>query len=212
LPREVRQLHPGSLIAIEGIDGSGITTQARRLTAHLNARGHRALYTAQPSEGRVGRLIRDMLASPRELEYDSVMRVLSLLFAADRIEHFKRVVAPTLAQQTTVITDRWYHSSFAYQRTGVERDWISSLNRYTRTPDATVYIDVRPETGQKRRRAAGRPQEFFHDLATQREVANGYRATLSELRIDGERIEVVDGESSEDAVAKAIIAVLAFDA
>jgi dTMP kinase len=212
LPREGRPLAAGSLIAIEGLDGAGITTQARHLADYLNARGHAALYTAQPSSGQVGRLIRDMLASSDELDHDGATRVLSLLFAADRIQHFNRVVAPALAQRITVVTDRWYHSSLAYQRRGVQRDWITSLNRHARTPDVTVYLDVRPEVAEARRRAAGRAQELFHDLATQREVANAYRATISELRIDGERIAVVDGELGEGVVAAAIIAALGFDA
>jgi dTMP kinase len=200
VPLAPRVLEPGSLVAIEGIDGSGITTQVDRLVRYLCARGHKAIATAEPSAGPIGALLRDLLAKPSALAQGGAMRTLSLLFAADRLDHYQRVVAPALANQVTVVSDRWYHSSLAYQRTGVERDWISTLHRHTRTPDVTFVLEVRPETGQQRREAAGRRTELFHAPAIQREIVAGYRATVAELRLSGERIEVVDGEAPIDAV------------
>ncbi len=156
-------------------------------------------------------MLRRLLASKSTLGHAGAVRTLSLLFAADRVEHFHRVVAPALGGGVTVISDRWYHSSLAYQRTAVERDWIMTLNRHTRTPDATVYLSVRPELGQARRVAAGRAPEFFHDLATQREVVAGYQATIAELRVEGEHIEVIDGEQTEDLVATSVLHALGLD-
>lgn len=204
-------LRPGSLIAIEGLDGSGITTQANRLAALLDANGHRAIVTREPSAGPVGELIRELLATRGALPPSGAVRTLSLLFAADRVDHFYRSVAPALAAETTVISDRWYHSSLAYQRTSVDREWITTLNRHIRTPDVTVFLEVSPETGRRRRVAAGRPQEYFHDLAIQRDVAAGYRATIAELRAEGELIEVVDGEQPIDAVFAAIVRALGIE-
>jgi dTMP kinase len=206
-----RDLQPGSLIVIEGIDGAGITTQAMRLVDHLRSRGHRAVLTTEPSEGPVGVLLRELLAAKTRLTHPGAMRTLSLLFAADRVDHFHRVVAPALAKRTTVVSDRWYHSSLAYQRTGVERDWIMTLNRHTRTPDVTVFLEVRPEVGQERRAAAGRTPEYFHELAVQREVVAGYRATIAELRAQGERIESIDGEREVDDVFTAVLRALGID-
>ena len=206
--REPSQLKPGSLVAIEGIDGAGVTTQAKQLVEHLNAHGHRAVLTAEPSTGPIGVMLRKLLGTQDALPAGGAMQTLSLLFAADRIDHFHRVVAPALENRTTVVSDRWYHSSLAYQRTAVERDWIIALNRHTRTPDMTVFLEVRPEIGQQRRSAAGRPKEFFHDLAMQRAVVAGYGATIEELRLAGERIEVIDGEQAEDAVAADVLAAL----
>ncbi len=208
---EPRTLLPGSLVAIEGIDGSGITTQAKRLVDYLSSRGHRALLTAEPSDGDIGKLIRRRLTETTELSQPGTLRALSLLFAADRVDHFHRVVAPALANGITVVSDRWYHSSLAYQRTGVERDWIMSLNRYTRTPDVTVFLEVQPEVGQQRRTAAGRAPELFHDLQMQREVVGGYRVTISELRAEGERIEIIDGERSADVVFSAVLSALGLE-
>ncbi len=208
---ERRALAPGSLVAIEGLDGAGISTQARRLVEVLNARGHRAIATAEPSPGEIGDLIRRKLADTGALGRPGALRTLSLLFAADRLDHFHAVVAPALASGTTVVSDRWYHSSLAYQRTGVEREWIMALNRHTRTPDITVFLEVRPEVGHQRRASAGRAEELFQDLDTQRAVAAGYRATISELRAEGERIETIDGERAENAVAETILGALGLE-
>lgn len=208
---EPRTLPPGSLVAVEGIDGSGITTQTKRLVEFLNAGGHHAVLTAEPSNSDIGRLIRRRLAETTQLSQPGTLRTLSLLFAADRLEHFHRVVAPALANGVTVVSDRWYHSSLAYQRTGVERDWIMALNRHTRTPDFTLFLEVRPEIGGQRRAAAGRAAELFHDLETQHDVVGGYRITISELREEGERIEIIDGEQSADLVFSSVLEVLGLE-
>jgi dTMP kinase len=206
-----RELECGSLVAIEGIDGSGITSQALRLVRFLEGRGHRALYTSEPTASEIGALIRRKLSNGVELRGPGAMRTLSLLFAADRIEHYHAVVAPALARGITVVSDRWYHSSLAYQRTGVEREWISSLNRYTRTPEVAIILDVPAEVGHARRAAADRTIELFHDLDVQREVVGGYRATIAELRGQGERIEVIDGAQPPDAVFAAVLNVLGLE-
>jgi dTMP kinase len=205
---EDHELRPGSLIAFEGLDGAGLTTQAKLLVGTLEAHGHPAMYTAEPSDGSIGQLIERMLAAEDTLDHAGAMRVLSLLFAADRIDHFERTVAPALARGVTVVTDRWYHSSLAYQRTAVAREWIMALNRHTRTPDVTIVLQVDPETGRMRRAAAGRAAEFFHDSEAQRDAVAGYRATILELRADGERIEVIDGEPAPAEVAQAVLRTL----
>ena len=201
-PKQSRTLQPGSLVAIEGIDGAGISTQVDRLVGALNASGHQAIATAEPTAGPVGHQIRRVHPQPDLLVDGGLMRTLSLLFAADRVDHFHRVVAPALTRGITVVSDRWYHSSLAYQRTVVDRDWIMSLNRHTRTPDVTVFLAIRPEVGQQRR--TGRASELFHAPERQQEVVGGYRATIAELRSAGERIEIVDGEVAIDDVAAGV--------
>lgn len=123
-----------------------------------------------------------------------------MLFAADRLDHLQREVDPKLAAGVTVVSDRWYHSSLAYQGTGADRDWIAMLNARARRPDLTIFLQVRPEVAAARRVAAGRVQELFEDLRMQEEVAAGYKATIAELQAQGERIEIIDGEASADAV------------
>jgi len=127
------------------------------------------------------------------------------LFAADRLDHCQREVEPQLAAGAIVVSDRWYHSSLAYQGTGAERDWISMLNGRARKPDLTIFLEVRPQVAAQRRHAAGRSQELFEDMRMQEAVAEGYRATNAELLALGERIETIDGELSLDDVFAAIV-------
>src|SRR5262245_17246478 len=131
-----------------------------------------------------------------------------LLFAADRMDHLQREVEVKLAAGATVVSDRWYHSSLAYQGTGADRDWIAMLNARARRPDVTIFLAVRPEVAAKRRAAARRKEELFEDLQMQVEVDAGYRATIAELTAAGERIEILDGELAEDQVFAAILRIV----
>lgn len=196
----------GRLIVIEGLDGAGTTTQAKRLVAHFTARGTAAQLTREPSDGPIGRLIRELLTGGHAISGQKIgQSTFGLLFAADRLDHLQREVEPALEAGTIVVSDRWYHSSLAYQGTGADRDWIATLNARARRPDLTVFLKVRPEVAAKRRVDAGRVQELFEDLQMQEDVAAGYQATIAELTTAGERIDVLDGEQSPDQVFAAIL-------
>ncbi len=193
------------LIVLEGLDGAGTTTQARRLVDDLTAAGRPAHLTREPSDGPVGRLIREMLVGGHAIPGASISQAtFGLLFAADRLDHLQREVEPALAAGTIVVSDRWYHSSLAYQGTGAERAWIARLNERARRPDLTLLLRVRPEVAAARRVAAGRAQELFEDLPMQERVAAGYDAVVAELTAAGEPIEVLDGEAALDEVAAEI--------
>ena len=199
----------GRLIVIEGLDGAGTTTQAHRLVAYLNGRGKKAHLTREPSDGPVGLLIRQMLTGGHAIAGQKLSQgTFGLLFAADRLDHMQREVEPAMAAGTTVVSDRWYHSSLAYQGTGADRDWIAQLNSRALRPDMTIFLKVRPEVAAKRRAAAGRTQELFEHIEMQREVDAGYRATIAELIAAGETIEILDGELSEDQVFAEILRVV----
>jgi dTMP kinase len=195
------------LIVIEGLDGAGTTTQAKRLVEYVRTKGGKAHGTREPSDGPVGRLIREMLTGNHAIPGQKLSQsTFGLLFAADRLDHLQREVEPKLAAGELVVSDRWYHSSLAYQGTGAERDWIAMLNGRARRPDLTIFLEVRPEVAAHRRAAAGRVQELFEDLRMQEEVAAGYTATIAELSSQGELIETIDGEAAPDAVFAAIVA------
>ncbi len=195
------------LIVLEGLDGAGTTTQARRLADALVARGRAAHVTREPSDGPVGRLLRELLTGGHAIPGQALdQATFGLLFAADRMDHVQREVAPALAAGTIVISDRWYHSSLAYQGTGAERSWIRTLNQRARRPELTIFLRVRPEVAAARRVAAGRAQELFEDLPMQARVAAGYEVTLAELAAAGEVIVTLDGEQPLDAVTAAIVA------
>ncbi len=194
-------------IVLEGLDGAGTTTQARRLADALVARGRAAHVTREPSDGPVGRLLRELLTGGHAIPGQALdQATFGLLFAADRMDHVQREVAPALAAGTIVISDRWYHSSLAYQGTGAERSWIRTLNQRARRPELTIFLRVRPEVAAARRVAAGRAQELFEDLPMQARVAAGYEVTLAELAAAGEVIVTLDGEQPLDAVTAAIVA------
>ena len=194
------------LIVLEGLDGAGTTTQARRLVEHLRAAGQPAHLTREPSDGPIGRLIREMLGGQHAIPAQAIgQSTFGLLFAADRLDHLQREVEPRLAAGVTVVSDRWYHSSLAYQGTGADRDWIAALNARARRPELTIFLQVRPEVAAQRRVAAGRVQELFEDLRMQVDVEAGYRATIAELTAQGERIEVIDGELPPDGVFQEIV-------
>lgn len=194
------------LIVLEGLDGAGTTTQAKRLVEHVCAKGGKAHGTREPSDGPIGRLIREMLTGGHAIPGQKLSQsTFGLLFAADRLDHLQREVEPRLAAGELVVSDRWYHSSLAYQGTGAERDWIAMLNARARRPDLTIFLEVRPEVAAHRRAAAGRVQELFEDVRMQEEVAAGYQATIAELTAQGERIEVIDGEATPDQVFAAIV-------
>jgi dTMP kinase len=196
----------GRLIVLEGLDGAGTTTQARRLVDHLVTAGVAAQLTREPSDGPIGLLIREMLTGGHAIAGEKLSQgTFGLLFAADRLDHLQREVEPAIAAGATVVSDRWYHSSLAYQGTGADRDWISALNARARRPELTIFLQVRPEVAAKRRADAKRREELFEDLEMQREVDAGYRATIAELRAAGERIEIIDGEAPEDAVFAQIL-------
>src|SRR5450759_40417 len=129
----------GRFIVLEGIDGSGTTTQLDRAVAYLGTHGHRAVATREPSAGPVGRLLRDALLgrlhTPDGARMDG--RTMALLFAADRIDHLQREIEPQLAAGTTVVSDRYLLSSLAYQAEEADRAWVAGLSRGIRAPDLT---------------------------------------------------------------------------
>ena len=194
----------GLLIVLEGIDGAGTTTQTRRLTEALKARNHPVHATREPSDGPVGKLLREILTGAHA---PMDQTTLSLLFAADRADHLQREVEPALARGQVVVSDRWYHSSLAYQGTGEERLWIAELNRRARRPDLTIFLNVRPEEAARRRVGDNRTEEIFDHLSTQRRVAEGYRAVIEMLR-ETEHIEVLDGERPTAEVSADIVALV----
>ena len=176
----------GAFIVIEGLDGSGKTTQAKLLTAKLSRSQH-ALYTAEPSQGGVGTFIRESCLYGKKRLLTAVE---ALLFAADRIEHVETEIKPALREGRLVISDRYVYSSLAYQGSSeLSIDWISEINKYALKPDFAVFIDVSPETALKRLK---REKSVMERLETQRHVREVYLKFVEKgelVRIDGERSE-----------------------
>jgi dTMP kinase len=194
-------------VVLEGIDGSGTTTQLGRLERHLGTLGRRVHATREPSAGPIGRMLRDILLGQHRHPDGGVVdgRTMALLFAADRHDHLAREIEPALAAGMDVISDRYVWSSLAYQALEAERDWVSTLACGIRVPDLTILLDVTIETAFARRAVAGRPVERYDDDVVLKRVAENYR------RLAGEQMGacVVDGSGTADEVQARIIAVLA---
>ncbi len=192
---------------LEGIDGSGTTTQLDRAVAHIVSLGHPAVATREPSSGPVGRLLREALLGQHRMADGSAMdgRSMALLFAADRIDHLKREIEPHLASGTTVISDRYLLSSLAYQAEEADRDWVMRLARGILRPDLTILLDLPIEVAARRREAAGRPIERYDADSYLARVAANYR----DLARQDPAVVTLDATASKDDVTAALCRAIA---
>jgi len=184
----------GAFIVIEGLDGSGKTTQAKLLVAKLR-RQYNAMYTAEPSKGKIGKFIRShVLYGDRRFP----TAVEALLFAADRLEHIQNEVLPAIAEGQVVISDRYFYSSLAYQGSaGLSLDWIKTINQNALKPDLAIFIDVEPEAVEARLK---RRKSVMENMETQRKVRQIYQYFIEK----GELIKV-DGNQPKALVAAEIL-------
>lgn len=189
----------GLLVAIEGIDGAGKTTLARRLRAYLDALGVVVTLSKEPTAGPWGMRLRESAATGRLKAGDEVKFLLR-----DRIQHVEEVIQPALTRGEVVILDRYFPSMIAYQGArGYPVDGLQRLNEFAPTPDVTILVDVSPEVGLARIAARGDTPNSFETLETLQRA----RRIFLELPMPG--ITVIDGRQSEDEVfTKAQLAVL----
>jgi dTMP kinase len=180
----------GVFICVEGLDGCGKTTQAKLLVRGLR-RSCDAVYTAEPSSGRIGRFIKKHWLHG-EKRGSGVVE--ALLFAADRFEHVENTVLPALKGGRIVVSDRYVYSSLAYQgATGLALEWIERINEHAVRPDLAVFIDVEPETVVQRLKPR---KSVMENLETQRKVREVYVKFVEK----GELVRV-DGNKSKGEVA-----------
>ncbi len=194
---------------LEGIDGSGTTTQVARLAARLRAERVAVRVTREPSDGPVGTLVRQVLTGrvvvPGGLAPG--WATMALLFAADRMDHVESEIQPFIAQGGVVLSDRYDASSLAYQSVSsgsASRDaveWIRSLNRYVRRPELTIVLDVPPDLAAERRMQRGEAAQLYDQSEVQRALAEFYRDLAKHMPAD--RVVVVDGSGRvEDVEAR----------
>ena len=185
----------GVFICIEGLDGSGKSTQAKLLTKKLCKAGYNAIYTAEPSQGKIGKFIRKRLFEQERMP----TTVEALLFAADRIEHVQNTVMPALKEGKIVISDRYVYSSLAYQGSaGLTLDWIENINSNAKKPDLSLFIDVAPEVVLERLK---RKKSVMETLQTQQKVREIYQKYIQK----GE-LQVIDGTKSKNEVLDVLYA------
>ncbi len=144
--------HDGTLVALEGGEGAGKSTQLRLLEAWLVERGHEVVVTREPGATESGARIRALLLDPASVLSP---RAEALLYAADRAQHVAEVIRPALLRGAVVLTDRYVDSSLAYQGAGreLEVDDVTRLSRWATgglVPDLVVLLDVEPGVGLAR--------------------------------------------------------------
>ena len=204
----------GNFIVIEGTDGSGTTTQTQRLAQALQERELPVHATREPSDGPVGMLLRQILANRIVVPGFHGSRppswsTMALLFAADRQDHLEAEIAPNLLDGVTVISDRYYYSSIAYQSLsgGGEPEtvaWVKELNRHARRPDLTVVLDISAATAAERRARRSGPAELYDGSELQRSLVGFYQEL--EAVFPDDPIVHVDGELPVEEVADRVMA------
>lgn len=195
----------GKFIALEGIDGSGKSTQIGRLVRRLSQRGINCRATREPTGRPVGVLIRQALTGQTPLD----PRVIAALYAADRIDHLvnrEDGLAALVAQGVTVVTDRYYFSSYAYHSVDMDMDWVIGANSVSAgllRPTLTVFLDVPAELAMERIRSGRDHEELFEKEERLRQTRAMYFQAFERLK-EEESVAVVDGSGTQDEVEERI--------
>lgn len=202
----------GIFISFEGSDGSGKSTQVKRLAQRLKEAGRPFIATREPGGTALGETIRHLLQNAREGEGMCAETEL-LLFAASRAQLIREVILPALEAGTTVIADRFHDSTTVYQ--GVARrlipEQVAAINEFALgglRPDATLLFDLPPEaahgrlngrSGDQRDRIEAQPFSFFESVRT------GY---LALARSEPERVAIIDANRAPDIIESDVLALL----
>jgi dTMP kinase len=194
----VKRPRPGLLITFEGVEGSGKSTQAKRLWEKFRLRGLDCVLSREPGGTPIGESVRDILLDPANSAMDGLTEL--FLYLASRNQHVREKVLPELAAGRWVILDRYADSSVAYQGGGraLGARLVARLNKLAtaaRRPDLTILVDVPVEVGRDRKapmaldRLERERVEFHHS------VRDAYLVLAH--RAPG-RVKVVDGTKLPD--------------
>lgn len=199
----------GLFITVEGIDGCGKSTQARLIAAALEAAGHDVLRLREPGGVKISEQIREILLDPANVEMGDVCEL--LLYEAARAQLVHQVIRPALAAGKTVVCDRFYDSTTAYQAfaDGLDRNMVSQANELAVDgcrPDLTLVFDLPVEDALRRR--SGREAEDrleLKGLEFQERVAAGFRAVAVD---EPDRVKLIDAGGSIAEVFSGVAAEL----
>ena len=195
-----------TFITFEGIEGSGKTTQIKRLLAWLQSRTDKALLTREPGGTEIGEQIRAILLNPANTDMTPESEI--LLFSAARAQIVRQVIRPHLDEGWIVICDRFADSTLAYQGYGhgLPLDDLRSITDFATGglwPDLTIYLDLDVEAGLRRKSAT--PEEWNRmeakALAFHKRVRHGY---LELARMFSDRYLIIDADQPEDVIQKEI--------
>lgn len=186
-------LHGSVLIAFEGIDGSGKSTQAKMLGEVLRRGGCEVVLTREPTHGPHGTKIRESFTTGRLTAQEELA-----LLVADRRDHVRELIAPALARGAVVIIDRYYYSTVAYQGArGLDPRQVLELNRsFAPKPDVVFLVDLDPRVALERISARAGGRDLVENLEEQLRV----RAAFLELSKTEPHFIVIDGTLSVEAM------------
>ncbi|MCE5313128.1 MAG: dTMP kinase [Nitrospiraceae bacterium] len=183
----------GIFISLEGIEGTGKSTQSKLLAEMLTTAGYEALLTFEPGGTRIGQRIREILLQPDHKEMSPVAEL--MLYNAERNQHLHEIVLPALERGAVVITDRYTDSTVAYQGYGREIDIkllksIDAISTKGFMPHLTILFDLDVQVGLARNRGVNKVDRFeLEEVAFHEKVRSGY---LELARLEPERIKVID--------------------
>ena len=188
---------------LEGLDGAGTTTQLKNLEAYMNGKGLPVFRTAEPTIYETGKFIRRVLSGEVKVPQSTV----AYLFAADRDNHLNNPeygVKAHLAKGETVISDRYFFSSFAYQSIGFDPDAVMMLNSRFPYPELVLYVDTPVEDCISRIDSRGTDKEIYEKLDYQSLVHENYESFFSRLP-EGCRLIRVDGTLTREEIFEILI-------
>lgn len=189
-------------IAFEGIDGSGKSTQVQLLKDKLKNKGINVYCTAEPTDSPIGSVIRNIFKHRIEADH----RTIAGLFIADRLDHLLNKtdgILKKIDEGFTVITDRYYFSSYAYQGVHMPLNWVieaNSLSSGLLRPDLTVFIDIEPDICIKRLNKGRSHIELYETIENLKNVRDKYFESF-ELLKHQERVFVTEGNRPPDEIA-----------
>lgn len=197
----------GLFITVEGVDGCGKSTQAALIAAALEAAGHDVLRLREPGGVKISEQIRAILLDPANGEMGDVCEL--LLYEAARAQLVHQVIKPALAAGKTVICDRFYDSTTAYQAfaDGLDRDMVSQANELAVDgcrPDLTLVFDLPVDEAHRRRstRTGAEDRLELKGSEFQQKVAEGFRAVAED---DPARVKLIDAGGSIDEVFSSVV-------
>lgn len=198
-------MHQPIFIALEGIDGSGKSTQCRLLTEYFNQKGMKVHTTCEPTDSPAGKLIRQIFKG----EWQTDDRVIGGLFVADRLDHIlnkKYGMLQYMEKGYHVISDRYYFSSYAYQGVHMPMEWVIQANSMSvdlLKPHVHIFIDVAPDESMKRINAGRDSKELYETLENLKRVRDAYFLAFDKQQ-STENIVIIDGNKSPEDISLAI--------
>ena len=190
----------GKFIVFEGIDGAGKSTQIEALSLALQQLGIAVHRTAEPTALDTGRMLRDALGGKTE----RTPAEMAALFTLDRIAHNKEI-GTALAAGKTVICDRYYYSSLAYQGSLCDYDWVRRMNcdcPEIRRPDLCVFLDLSPKAALARIAARGEATEIYEKEETLSLFRKTFMRVFDSLP---DRVAIIDAAGSAEEVAARVL-------